>query len=800
MLLVILLFLSTASISNASETVKIVQVALGSNHSVALDQSGNVLAWGNNEYGQLGNGTTVKSETPVQVLFSKPKSNTDTFDTVKLSFKDLSTDHWASANIHWAFEHNIISGYDDKTVRPNNMVTEAEFLAFLQRAFPNSAPVVETSSSSIWYEKYYEFADSLNLPVDKSTATKSINRGRVAQIVVSGLGFNYDVEQSVNYLLNNGLAQGKTSSTYEGYEPFSNLTRAEAVTFIKNIVDKGITELERRPNTSSITSNAGFRTYSNHRFGFAIDFPNNWPKETLSPNGDGANIEGPHNGESGEFSAPEYSLIISASHYFEDFVNEYYPWALNPNGHYGYDDIETIELNNGGQAIARITGDGFPTVITAVIIQDDMMFKMEGTIGSVDSYDNIKGTLYNVMRTFRILDSGEERNSTVNEPLNTQMIQAGNYTVYFKDNMTDSRPFLKDELLERLLRLTYNPNTTIVISETDMISSMYNFSTMYDGKLSLLYMNNAIMYDVENLFKPYYQGTLSSDEAMKFDESPNLNVPKYTLDMGSYAATEEQIAQAAFSDSNDTKAITGLSFIELRQQVYETFYDDVLAMRTDSTQIFDLLSALEKAYYQFFEMEELIEGPINVLDQAPQSNEDKSHSAPQEAGSIPIQPSKEELLRAWDALDDRNFAFKSVELNEAVNDGLYTATPFADYVDSVRHGYNTREKMIMMGKMWHDEWKKQKAIIEKYKGSEPDAYALIPLIDDIYAKAFKILDKETSKVTDDEWQDLIDASSQARYHGIYIIVKQRSTMSEMPEGSGKPQEWKSTPGQVTPRI
>ncbi|SHI66279.1 Alpha-tubulin suppressor [Geosporobacter subterraneus DSM 17957] len=46
---------------------EVLQVAAGNNHSLGLKGDGTVWAWGNNENGRLGNGTTAQSETPVQV-------------------------------------------------------------------------------------------------------------------------------------------------------------------------------------------------------------------------------------------------------------------------------------------------------------------------------------------------------------------------------------------------------------------------------------------------------------------------------------------------------------------------------------------------------------------------------------------------------------------------------------------------------------------------------------------------------------------------------------------------------------
>src|SRR5690606_26201765 len=46
---------------------KIIQVSLGNVHSAALTSSGRLFTWGDNDYGQLGDGTTTNKLTPTEI-------------------------------------------------------------------------------------------------------------------------------------------------------------------------------------------------------------------------------------------------------------------------------------------------------------------------------------------------------------------------------------------------------------------------------------------------------------------------------------------------------------------------------------------------------------------------------------------------------------------------------------------------------------------------------------------------------------------------------------------------------------
>ncbi|HMN01469.1 MAG TPA: hypothetical protein PKC17_01725 [Geobacter anodireducens] len=48
-------------------SITIRKISAGGSHNLALDSTGKIWAWGNNAYGQLGNGTTTNQSTPVQL-------------------------------------------------------------------------------------------------------------------------------------------------------------------------------------------------------------------------------------------------------------------------------------------------------------------------------------------------------------------------------------------------------------------------------------------------------------------------------------------------------------------------------------------------------------------------------------------------------------------------------------------------------------------------------------------------------------------------------------------------------------
>lgn len=176
--------------------------------------------------------------------------------SAKVTFTDVNN-HWAKETIEWGSEEKIVEGYPNGTFKPNNHVTEAEFLSMLIRAFTPDDYVSEIVNQEHWADPVYFFSDRMNYPMrgfsELAKRNWIIDREHVARIIAGTQGKNYSGRNAIHYLLSEGLAAGRnpnqiTVKNFGGEDP---LTRAESLTFIRNLLDAGVTELQPRPTQPS---------------------------------------------------------------------------------------------------------------------------------------------------------------------------------------------------------------------------------------------------------------------------------------------------------------------------------------------------------------------------------------------------------------------------------------------------------------------------------------------------------------------------------------------------------------------
>ncbi|MGG6310490.1 CAP domain-containing protein [Paenibacillus macerans] len=147
-------------------------------------------------------------------------------------FSDVPASHWAYDKVMWAKENGVTDGYPDGTFRPAQPVTEAEFLGMLVRAYPEIVlDELPPGEDEAWFAPYYYLAMEMEWPVTHKS-NLPITRGEVARLLAAFYGQTLSEDEAVQWVLNQGLAQGKTGGGVEGFAPGDELSRAEAQTFL----------------------------------------------------------------------------------------------------------------------------------------------------------------------------------------------------------------------------------------------------------------------------------------------------------------------------------------------------------------------------------------------------------------------------------------------------------------------------------------------------------------------------------------------------------------------------------------
>jgi len=196
-----------------------------------------------------------------------PTTSTATTKT----FYDVSPKHWSYEAISWAVGKGIVYGNPNGSFLPANIVTEAEFLAMLIRAFGTDYAQFMNSQTSHWAEPYYLFSEQKNYKVygisNYNQRKIALNRLRVAEIISGSDGVNYEGNYSIQYLLTKGYAQGKQPgvNTVTSFQGMDYLTRAEAVQFLRNLSQSGFSQLKERPTEPSpLTSLIGEKVFQDY--------------------------------------------------------------------------------------------------------------------------------------------------------------------------------------------------------------------------------------------------------------------------------------------------------------------------------------------------------------------------------------------------------------------------------------------------------------------------------------------------------------------------------------------------------
>lgn len=166
----------------------------------------------------------------------------DTTSTDITSYKDYRPNEYWVESFAWGINNNILTGdKQSNRLNPNKNITEAQMLAMVLRyAFPNEA---KDSTSGQWYNNYYEMASNKKIEVTNKP-NSPLRRGDVAKILAKVYtGKNMTEQESVQWLYTHDITTGINPSkpkNYNNFNPDGKITRAQAITFMYRLSQKGI--------------------------------------------------------------------------------------------------------------------------------------------------------------------------------------------------------------------------------------------------------------------------------------------------------------------------------------------------------------------------------------------------------------------------------------------------------------------------------------------------------------------------------------------------------------------------------
>lgn len=153
---------------------------------------------------------------------------------------DVPSSHWARNDILKGISKGYITGYPDGSFRPDDLITQEEFLAMMVRSmgFPINEKIIPASS---WFAPYFDVAIKSGLyQYDFSRGwSDHITRGDVAQTVVratsstSPIGKNFSRDRMIYEATKRGLLTGNAIGALDLEK---EITRAQAITVIERVL------------------------------------------------------------------------------------------------------------------------------------------------------------------------------------------------------------------------------------------------------------------------------------------------------------------------------------------------------------------------------------------------------------------------------------------------------------------------------------------------------------------------------------------------------------------------------------
>ncbi|WP_172253755.1 CAP domain-containing protein [Saccharibacillus deserti] len=196
---------------------------------------------------------SVRDTVPVKVFEPLKSKSYPAIDPVKV--KDIAGRSDREA-IEWALRRGVASADANGNFRPEDSVTEAQFLTMLMRAYKIDYEAYASKKKTHWAEGAYRVAKDRGLllfsarPGKKDFRDQPINRYRAAGLIASGDGVNFDFPYAVNYVLVRDYMRGTLGNQSWSFGSNDLVTRAQAAAILMKL-QSGMKQLTGAP--SSVT-------------------------------------------------------------------------------------------------------------------------------------------------------------------------------------------------------------------------------------------------------------------------------------------------------------------------------------------------------------------------------------------------------------------------------------------------------------------------------------------------------------------------------------------------------------------
>ena len=167
---------------------------------------------------------------------------------------DDYSNHWASPEIGYLIRKGIVKGYSDGTIRPDNMITRAEFVTLVNRAFNYTTPGDENFrdiDNNAWYSESFSIAKKAGYligdNIGNANPDNNIIRVEVAELFAKMLNLKATIT-STGFIDENAIPVWGLESTLamveqkyifgypdKTFRPLNYLTRAEGMAIIARL-------------------------------------------------------------------------------------------------------------------------------------------------------------------------------------------------------------------------------------------------------------------------------------------------------------------------------------------------------------------------------------------------------------------------------------------------------------------------------------------------------------------------------------------------------------------------------------